>query len=67
MKYYVDFTSGDKTERIAEITDMEKGKVIGKEKQTEYKAEGKKGIISLYETTTERGRPMSKCHEFWEI
>lgn len=67
MAYYVEYTHGDESERIAETPDRAAAIATGKAKQTEYKAAGKHGIISAYEITTERGIPMRKCAEFWEV
>lgn len=67
MAYFVEFTSGDLSERIAETPDKAAAIATGKAKQAEYKAVGKHGIISCYELTTERGAPMRKCYEFWEV
>lgn len=67
MAYFVEFTSGNESERIAETPDRAAAIATGKAKQTEYKAADKHGIISAYEITTERGIPMRKCAEFWEV
>ena len=67
MAYYVEFTSDNKSERIAETPDRAAAIALGEAKQTEYKAAGKHGIISAYEISTERGTPMRKCAEFWEV
>lgn len=67
MAYYVEYTHGDESECIAETPDRAAAIATGKAKQTEYKAAGKHGIISAYEITTERGIPMRKCAEFWEV
>lgn len=67
MAYFVEFTSGNHSERIAELPDRAAAIATGKEKQAEYKATGKHGIISCYEISTDRGMPMRKCAEFWEV
>lgn len=67
MAYFVEFTSGNESERIAETPDRAAAIATGKAKQKEYKAAGKCGIISAYEISTERGIPMRKCAEFWEV
>lgn len=67
MIYYVEFTSDDVSERIAETSDKASALKIGKVKQAEYKAAGKKGIITCFELTTERGAPMRKCYEFFDV
>ena len=67
MAYFVEFTHENESERIAETPDKAAAIAIGQAKQKEYKAAGKSGIISAYEITTERGIPMRKCAEFWEV
>lgn len=67
MAYFVEFTHENESERIAETPDRAAAIAIGQAKQKEYKAAGKCGIISAYEITTERGMPMRKCAEFWEV
>lgn len=67
MAYFVEFTHENESERIAETPDRVAAIAIGQAKQKEYKAAGKCGIISAYEITTERGIPMRKCAEFWEV
>lgn len=67
MAYFVEFTHENESERIAETPDRAAAIAIGQAKQKEYKAAGKCGIISAYEITTERGIPMRKCAEFWEV
>lgn len=67
MAYFVEFTHENESERIAETPDRAAAIAIGQAKQKEYKAAGKCGIISAYEISTERGIPMRKCAEFWEV
>lgn len=67
MAYFVEFTHENESERIAETPDRAAAIAIGQAKQKEYKAVGKCGIISAYEISTERGIPMRKCAEFWEV
>lgn len=67
MAYFVEFTHENESERIAETPDRAAAIAIGKAKQAEYKAAGKNGIISVYEISTERGLPMRKCYEFWDV
>lgn len=67
MAYFVEFTSGNESELIAETPEKAAAIALGTAKQAEYKAAGKHGIISAYEITTERGIPMRKCAEFWEV
>lgn len=68
MAYRVKFVSNDETEiTIIETPDKAAAIATGKAKQAEYKAAGKSGIISMYEITAERGSPMRKCYDFWEV
>ena len=68
MAFYVDFTAGNESERLAdELPDLSAAIEVGAAKQTEYKAMGKHGVISAYEISAERGFPMKKCYEFWEV
>lgn len=67
MAYFVEFTSGDDSELIAELSDKTEAVETGTVKQAGYKAAGKRGIISCYEITAERGIPMRKCYWFWEV
>ena len=67
MAYFVEFTHENESERIAETPDRAAAIAIGQAKQKENKAAGKCGIISAYEISTERGIPMRKCAEFWEV
>lgn len=68
MAFYVKFVSDDEKERFAiELPDKAAAMATGKAKQAEYKAAGKHGIITAYEISTERGTPMEKCTEFWEV
>ena len=65
--FYVDFTYGDRVERIAETPD--KSEAIEKAQQTQLtKREAKQtGVISVYTISTERGAPMRKVFEFYEV
>ena len=67
MSYIVEFTSGDKSERILETTDRAAAIATAEQEQIKRGEAGQKGIISLYEVTTERGQPMRKCYDFWEV
>ena len=68
MAFYVKFVSDDETERLTiELPDRAAAIATGTAKQAEYKAAGKHGIITAYEISTERGIPMEKCAEFWEV
>lgn len=49
MAYFVEFTSGEYSECIGEMQDKAKAVAIGAEKQKEYEAAGKHGIITCYE------------------
>ncbi len=65
--FKVEFTQGNKSEILIETADREQAAAVAVQKQAEFKAKQKEGIISLYEITTERGRPMRKCYDFWEV
>lgn len=68
MAFYVKFVSDDEKERLTvELPGKAAAIATGKAKQAEYKAAGKHGIITVYEISTERGMPMEKCYEFWEV
>ena len=67
MTYYLTFTYGDKTKRLMKTDDKEKAIAKAEKKKAKYLAKNKRGIITLYTISTERGMPMQKCLEFWEI
>lgn len=67
MTYYLTFTYGDKTKRLMKTEDKEKAIEKAEKKKAKYLAKNKSGIITLYTVSTERGIPMQKCIEFWEI
>jgi len=67
MQYFVDFTHGDKSKVIHKTDDKAEAIEFAKSKQTKYKAAGRTGILSVYEITAERGAPMQKCFEFFEV
>lgn len=67
MAYKVDFTQGNNSVLLTETNDRKKAADVAVEKQKELKVANEKGIISLYELTTERGSLMRKCLEFWEV
>ena len=65
---FVKFISDDEKEKsVIEVADRAAAIATGKAKQTELKAAGKHGIITAYEISTERGIPMEKCYDFWEV
>lgn len=64
MAYFVEFTSGDYSESIAELQDKSDAIAVGAEKQKEYEAAGKHGIITAYEMSTVCGIPIGKCTGF---
>ena len=65
--FKVEFTQGNASQILIETADREQAAAVAVQKQAEFKAEQKKGIISLYEITTEAGMPMRKCYDFWEV
>lgn len=67
VMFKVEFTQGNASEILIETADREQAAAVAVQKQAEFKAEQKKGIISLYEITTEAGTPMRKCYDFWEV
>lgn len=67
MQYFVDFTHGDKSKVIYKTDDKAEAIAFAKRKQAKYKATGRSGILSVYEITGERGEPMQKCFEFFEV
>lgn len=67
MAYIVEFVSGDNCEILAKCDDKVKACEAGQQNQATLKVQGKHGIISLYEQSTEKGVPMRKCYEFWEV
>ena len=67
MVYFVEFTHGDKSKRLIKTTDKAAAIAKAEKKKAKYLAKNKSGIITLYTISTERGMPMQKCLEFWEI
>lgn len=67
VMFKVEFTQGNASQILIETADREQAAAVAVQKQAEFKAEQKKGIISLYEITTEAGTPMRKCYDFWEV
>lgn len=67
MVYYVEFTHGDKSKRLIKTTDKAAAIAKAEKAKDKYAKKGKTGIITLYTITTERGFPMRKCFEFWEV
>lgn len=65
--FKVEFTQDNKSEILIETKDRKKAADVAISKQAEFKSEQKKGIISLYEISTEAGKPMRKCYDFWEV
>lgn len=65
--YYLIFVSGNDSILITKDFDREKVRAVAIESQKELKAEKEKGVIVLYRLTLERGKPLAKCFEFWEV
>ena len=65
--FYVDYTHGDITERIAQEEVLDQACSIAESKKKELQSTGKSGIITVYEITNERGMPMEKVYQFMDL
>jgi hypothetical protein len=62
--YYIDFTVRDDEKVIAEANEFDEAMAIAKAKQAELKAEGKCGIITVYQDV---GNNIHKTYEFLKV
>jgi hypothetical protein len=62
--FYIDFTVHDEEEIIAEEKTLSEAITTAKAKQAELKADGKRGIITVYEDV---GNNIHKTYEFFKV
>lgn len=67
MEYFVSFTENDKSVILHKTPDKAEAVEFAKTTQSDYKAQGKHGMLTVYTLSTERGKPMQKCFEFFEV
>lgn len=65
--YFVEFTKNDRSRILHKSTDKTEAIEFAKNKQAKYKERNKHGMISVFTISTERGAPMQKCFEFFEV
>lgn len=67
MEYFVSFTENDNSVILHKTPDKAEAVGFAIERQADYKAQGKHGMLTVYTLSTERGKPMQKCFEFLEV
>lgn len=67
-KFYIDYCKGDKVRVLKKnIPDKQAAIEIAQAYLEKYRAKGKSGFISIFTISCERGAPMQKLYEGYEI
>lgn len=67
MEFFVSYTEKDNSEILHKTPDKAEAVEFAKKTQADYKAKGYHGMLTVYTLSTERGKPMQKCLEFFEV